>query len=93
MKISVDAVFVARTHCGFEDSSPVSETVIARLAAHEIGHYLGLSHPEELDGSEDDLPSPNNNNLVNRIPLSANAVGLTVEQHERILAHPFVVNM
>ncbi|MCL1091096.1 hypothetical protein L2744_16100 [Shewanella profunda] len=88
-----DAVFIARTNCDFEHSSPGSETAIARLAAHEIGHYLGLAHPEELNGSEDDLPSTNNNNLMNRIPLSANATGLTAEQRERILAHPFVIDL
>lgn len=85
-----DGVFVARTNCGFADAAPGTVNEIARLAAHEIGHYLGLAHPEEADGSEDDLASTNSHNLMHRVPLTATATGLTFEQRERMLAHPYV---
>jgi hypothetical protein len=88
-----DGVFVARTNCGFADAAPGTVNEIARLAAHEIGHYLGLAHPEEADGSEDDFTSTNSHNLMHRIPLTATATGLTFEQRERILAHPFVTEL
>ncbi|MGP9802907.1 hypothetical protein [Rheinheimera sp. NSM] len=88
-----DGVFVARTNCGFAAASAGSVNELARLAAHEIGHYLGLAHPEEADGSEDDLASTNSHNLMHRVPLAATASGLTFEQRERILAHPFVTEL
>lgn len=87
-----DAVFIARTHCDFADALPFSAEELARLTAHEIGHYLGLEHTEEQNGREDDLPGTTNRNLMHRIPLTATATGLTTEQRERILAHPFVIN-
>lgn len=87
-----DAVFIAKAHCDFADALPFSAEELARLTAHELGHYLGLAHTEELDGTADDLPSTNNSNLMHRIPLTANATGLTTEQRERILAHPFVMD-
>ena len=87
-----DAVFIARAHCDFTGALPFSAEEFARLTAHELGHYLGLEHTQELNGREDDFPSTNNNNLMHRIPLTANATGLTTEQRERILAHPFVMD-
>ncbi|KUM54102.1 hypothetical protein [Rheinheimera sp. EpRS3] len=88
-----DGVFVARTSCGFAGAPPGTVNEIARLAAHEIGHYLGLAHPEELDGSKDDLASTSTHNLMHRVPLAATATGLTSEQRSRILAHPFVTEL
>lgn len=88
-----DGVFVARTNCGFASAPAGSVNEIARLAAHEIGHYLGLAHPEEADGSKDNLASTNSHNLMHRVPLAATATGLTFEQRERILAHPFVTEL
>ena len=60
--------------------------------AHELGHYLGLHHPEEADGTQDDLASTNTDNLMHREPLLRDAEGLTSEQHARLLAHPFVMS-
>lgn len=85
-----DAVFVARRTCGFRDQESDDLEEIARLVAHELGHYLGLHHPEELDGSLDDLVSTGIKNLMHREPLRADSIGLSGEQRSRMLAHPFV---
>ena len=88
-----DGVFVGRTNCDFAEASHGTADEIARLTAHELGHYLGLAHPVELNGSEDDLASTNTHNLMHRIPLTATATGLTNEQRERMLAHPYVIDL
>lgn len=88
-----DGIFVSPTNCAFPQSSPGTVNEIARLTAHEIGHYLGLTHPIEANGTEDDLTSTDANNLMHRIPLTATAKGLTSEQRERMLAHPYVIEL
>ena len=90
---AADGIFISPSNCDLPQSPTGSIDEIARLTAHEIGHYLGLAHPVEANGIEDDLTSTTVNNLMHRMPLTATAKGLTVEQTQRILAHPFVTEM
>ena len=85
-----DAVFISRQTCGSRDDSPDRPEVVARLVAHELGHYLGLFHPEEADGTVDAFVDTAIDNLMHRFPLLRDAQGLTDAQYARLIAHPFV---
>lgn len=87
-----DAVFIARRSCGSRNEAAADPAETARLAAHELGHYLGLQHPAEADGTLDDFADTDTHNLMHREPLRADASGLTEEQRARMLAHPFVMS-
>lgn len=85
-----DAVFVSRRTCGTRDRRPDPPEAIARVAAHEIGHYLGLFHLQEADGTQDEFDQTETANLMHQLPLQANAHGLTDAQKARMRAHPYV---
>lgn len=85
-----DAVFVSRQTCGSRDARPDRPEVLARLVAHELGHYLGLFHPEEEDGTLDEFADTSIDNLMHRFALLRRAQGLSGAQLDRLVAHPFV---
>ena len=64
--------------------------------AHEVGHYLGLAHTAEADGSEDRLPDtgatqndPGNVMLWSEIRLDRN-FSFSKQQAKVMLQHPLV---
>jgi len=87
-----DAVYIKGSVCG--TPQPVTEnwtaTSFGRVAAHEIGHYLGLYHAVEADGTTDQLPDTGPDNLMNYDPSLSTATGLTPEEGEVMRRHPFV---
>ena len=87
-----DAVYIKGSLCG--TPQPVAENWTAaafgRVAAHEIGHYLGLYHSVEADGTTDQLANTGADNLMNYDPSVSTATGLTAEQGEVMRRHPFV---
>jgi hypothetical protein len=87
-----DAVYIKGSLCG--TPQPVTEnwtaTSFGRVAAHEIGHYLGLYHAVEADGTTDQLSDTGPDNLMNYDPSLSTATGLTPEEGEVMRRHPFV---
>ena len=63
---------------------------LARRAAHELGHYLGLFHSVESDGSEDMLADTDERNLMSAVPGLAGARGLSPSQVAIVRGHPSV---
>ncbi|HEX7670080.1 MAG TPA: hypothetical protein VF395_10875 [Polyangiaceae bacterium] len=89
-----DAVFIHGSVCGAPTPVPVawSATALARVAAHEIGHYLGLYHSVEADGTTDRLDDTDQNNLMYFRPSDATSTGLSAEQREVLRRHPVVAS-
>lgn len=88
-----DAVFIQGTLCGTPQPLPVnwSDAALARVIAHEMGHYLGLYHPVEDDGTLDPLTDTDEHNQMARRPTDATARGFTPMQGAVLRRHPSVV--
>ncbi len=87
-----DGVFIGGTLCGVPTPVPIvwSATGLGRAIAHELGHYLGLFHSVESDGSEDQLEDTGAANLMFNHPDTSNATGFSVSQGALMRAHPAV---
>ena len=77
-----DGVFVRMAQClgssPFE--YPWSTESLGAVIAHEIGHYMGLYHSVESDGTEDHLADTDSNNLMHYRTLSSTSTGLSETQ-------------
>ncbi|WP_224249358.1 M43 family zinc metalloprotease [Hyalangium gracile] len=88
---SADGIFLAGTHCdprGSRFNWPA--TTVARLLAHELGHFLGLYHSIEQDGTEDALSDTGKDNAMHFNPLMSTARGFSPSQFQVMRRHPMV---
>ncbi|MCY0997890.1 M43 family zinc metalloprotease [Myxococcus sp. MISCRS1] len=86
------AVFMPGLRCdgfGADPTNAPMETS-ARVLAHELGHFLGLYHSVETDGTPDLLDDTGEQNIMNPHPSRAGARGWSPSQRRQMLSHPWV---
>jgi hypothetical protein len=80
---AADGAFVAVETCGGLEPQPrfLAPEALGAVIAHELGHFLGLYHVLEADGTEDLLvdTDPRATNLMQRMP-APDAVALSPDQ-------------
>lgn len=87
-----DGVFIKGRLCGTPIPTAMdwAAASLGQLLAHELGHYLGLYHSVESDGSADQLDDTDANNLMYYMSSLTTSAGLSPTQGAVILRHPLV---
>jgi hypothetical protein len=65
-------------------------SMLGRLLAHELGHYLGLYHSVEADGTVDQLADTDATNLMYYSPLTLSAPTFSPSQFRVMRRHPAI---
>jgi hypothetical protein len=65
-------------------------SLLAKLLAHELGHYLGLYHSVEADGTLDQLADTDETNLMYYSPLTVPAAMFSPSQFQVMRRHPAI---
>ncbi len=84
-------VFLKGRSC-FAGSAPLvfEPQALGKILAHELGHYLGLYHSVESDGTQDTLADTSEDNLMNFRPFLAKSPQLSVGQSRVMRRHPAI---
>lgn len=69
---------------------PWPASLLAKVLLHELGHFLGLYHTVEPDGTADALLDTGPDNIMHFRPTTEGARGLTPAQVRVLRRHPFV---
>ncbi|ATB44880.1 hypothetical protein [Corallococcus macrosporus] len=87
------AVFMPGLRCdafGGGGPAPWPLNAYAKVLAHELGHFLGIYHSVETDGTADLLSDTGELNIMNAHPSRAAARGWSPAQRRQLLSHPWV---
>ncbi len=86
---AADGIYLRGRAC-FASASPdaFAAATLAKLLAHELGHYLGLYHTVEEDGRTDPISDTDERNLMYFQPLVGFADGLSAGQFRVLRRHP-----